>query len=238
MRHDVLRGAAALLLWGALAPAAAADAPPALAQLEQAVAADPNGPRPASDYRMAVIRAGEYDRAIAFFERLVAAHPKSANAWLNYGYAYVDKIPAAGAITRVILANHALEKFTRSIELERAWLALYTRGNSYLYWPPVFGKGPLAVADLEEAIALVKREPKRRPVHARVYVALGDAYWRTEQPEKARAVWREGATHFPGTPQLQARLARDGDDLSAYIYDQLDSNERVDTSLAPLWAEP
>jgi predicted Zn-dependent protease len=94
------------------------------------------------------------------------------------------------------------------------------------------------VADLEEALALVKREPKRRPVHARVYVALGDAYWRTEQPEKARAVWREGAALFPNTPQLQARLARDGEELSTYIYDQLDSNERVDTSLAPLWAEP
>jgi Flp pilus assembly protein TadD len=238
MRDGLVRGAAALLLWATLAPAAAADAPPALAQLEQAVAAAPDSPRPASDYRMAVIRAGEYDRAIAFFERLVAAHPKSANAWLNYGYAYVDKIPAAGAISRVILANHSLEKFTKSIELQRAWLALYTRGNSYLYWPPIFGKAPLALADLEEALALVKREPKRRPVHARVYVALGDAYWRTERPEKARTVWREGAALFPNTPQLQARLARDGDELSTYIYDQLDSNERVDTSLAPLWAEP
>jgi ribonuclease-3 len=34
------------------------------------------------------------------FEALVAAHPASANAWLNYGFAYVDKIPAAGAISQ------------------------------------------------------------------------------------------------------------------------------------------
>ena len=29
--------------------------------------------------------------------------PNAANAYLNYGFAYVNKIPAAGAITQVIL---------------------------------------------------------------------------------------------------------------------------------------
>jgi len=217
-------------------PPARPDTPPAsdLARLEAAVTADPEDLRAASDYRKAVIRTGEYDRCLAFFDRLTAAHPQAANAWLNYGYAFVDKIPAAGSITQVILANDALKQFTKAIEIRKSWLALFTRGNAYLYWPKVFGRAPLAVADLEEAVALARAEPKPKRIYVRAFVALGDGYWKTDQLEKARAVWKEGLERFPGDPQLEARLARDGDALAAYIEDQLDPNRRVDTDLDPL----
>jgi tetratricopeptide (TPR) repeat protein len=208
-----------------------------LARLEAAVAADPESLRAASEYRLAAIRTGEYDRAIDFFARLVADHPEAANAWLNFGYCYVDKIPAAGAITRVILANQAVERFSRSIELRRSWLALYTRGNSYLYWPKIFGRGPQGVADLEEAMAIARRGP-RRLYHVHDYAALGDGYWRTDQPAKATAVWAEGARLFPRDPQLQARLARQGDDLDAYVASQHDPDQRVDTDLREVWENP
>lgn len=230
----MIRRAAAvlfLLAWSVVAGAAT------LPELESRLAADPNDLKAANEYRQAVIQAGEYDRAIEFFKKLVTDHPQAACAWLNQGYAYVDKIPAAGSITQVILANNALTSFTRSIELERSWIALYTRGNSYLYWPKVFGRGALAVADLEEAVAISKKEPKR-PVHVRAWIALGDAYWRTDQPDKAKAAWKEALALFPGEPQLEARLARDGEELEAYIYEQLDPNRRVDTNLSPLWEEP
>lgn len=228
------RRAAALLIlltWSVTAAAAT------LPQLEAALAADPNDMKAANEYRKAVIQTGEYDRAIEFFKKLVTDHPKAAYAWLNYGYAYVDKIPAAGSITQVILANTALTNFTKSIELDRSWIALYTRGNSYLYWPKVFGRGPLAVTDLEEAVAISKKGPQKK-VYVRAWIALGDAYWRTDQPDKAKATWKEGLALFPGDPQLEARLARDGEALEQYIYEQLDPNKRVDTNLAPLWEEP
>ncbi|MES1241627.1 MAG: tetratricopeptide repeat protein [Acidobacteriota bacterium] len=231
------RPAAALLILLAWPASAAPSDTPTLPQLEAALAADPNDIRAANDYRRAVIQAGEYDRAIAFFKKLVADHPRAPYAWLNYGYAYVDKIPAAGSITQVILANNALTNFTKSIELERSWIALYTRGNSYLYWPRVFGRGPLAVADLEEAVAVSKKAPQKK-VYVRAWIALGDAYWRTDQPDKAKAAWREALALFPGDPQLEARLARDGEELEKYIYDQLDPAKRVDTNLSPLWEGP
>ncbi|HWM94902.1 MAG TPA: tetratricopeptide repeat protein [Thermoanaerobaculia bacterium] len=208
-----------------------------LPELETALAADPNDLRAANEYRKEVIRTGEYDRAVEFFKKLVTDHPKAPYAWLNYGYAYVDKIPAAGSITQVILANTALTNFTKSIELDRSWIALYTRGNSYLYWPKIFGRGPLAVTDLEEAVAISKKGPKKQ-VYVRAWIALGDAYWRTDQPDKAKATWKEALTLFPGDKQLEARLARDGEELEQYIYEQLDPNKRVDTNLSPLWEEP
>jgi tetratricopeptide (TPR) repeat protein len=209
----------------------------ALPLFEKALDAEPDNLKIHNEYRKAVIRTGEYDRAIGHYEKLTAAHPQSAFAWLNYGYVYVDKIPAAGSITQVILANNSLTNFTKSIDVKKTWIALYTRGNSYLYWPKIFGRAPLGVKDLEEAVALAKADPKKKKVYVRAWIALGDGYWKTEQPEKAKATWREGQQLFPGDPQLQARLSRDGEELEKYIYDQLDPNKRVDTNLAPLWEE-
>jgi tetratricopeptide (TPR) repeat protein len=219
------------LVWSAAASGAT------LSELESKLTADPNDMKAANDYRKMVIQTGEYDRAIDFFKKLTTDHPKAAYAWLNYGYAYVDKIPAAGSITQVILANTALTNFTKSIELERSWIALFTRGNSYLYWPKIFGRGPLAVTDLEEAVAISKKVPQKK-VYARAWIALGDAYWRTDQPEKAKATWKDALALFPGEPQLEARLARDGEELEKYIYEQLDPHKRVDTNLSPLWEGP
>jgi tetratricopeptide (TPR) repeat protein len=207
----------------------------ALPLFEAALTADADNLQVSNEYRKAVMRTGEYDRAIDFYDKLTEAHPQAAYAWLNYGYVYVDKIPAAGSITQVILANNSITNFTKSIELKRSWIALYTRGNAYLYWPKIFGRAPLGVADLEEAVAIAKKEPKRRKVYVRAWIGLGDGYWKTGEPEKAKAIWREGVQLFGNDPQLQARLARDGEELEKYIYDQLDPNKRVDTNMAPLW---
>jgi tetratricopeptide (TPR) repeat protein len=209
----------------------------ALKLFEEALAAEPDNLQYSNEYRKAVIRTGEYDRAIDFYDKLTAAHPQAAFAWLNYGYAYVDKIPAAGSITQVILANSSLTNFTKSIDIKRSWVALYTRGNSYLYWPKIFGRAPLGVTDLEEAVAIARKEPKRKKVYIRAWIALGDGYLKTGEPEKAKAIWREGLQLFGNDEQLQARLSRDGEELEQYVYDQLDPNKRVDTNLAPLWEE-
>jgi tetratricopeptide (TPR) repeat protein len=217
----------------------------ALGSFEEALTADPDNLRNASEYRQATIQkaiAGhpkegspaDFDREIAFFGKLTEANPKASNAFLNYGFSYVDKIPAAGSITQVILANNALGYFTKSIELKSTWIALYTRGNSYLYWPRIFGRAPLALDDLEKAYAMQKAEGKKS-YHVRVYISLGDAYWKTDNLDKARAIWKEGAAQFPDSTPLKDRLARDGDALKDYIDNVLDPNKRVDTNLRELW---
>lgn len=219
---------------GVEAAAAGRDAE-AMERFEAALAADPDDLHAANEYRKTVIRRAEYDRALDFFERLTSDHPGSVYAWLNYGYVYVDKIPAAGSITRVILANDAIKRFTRSIELEPTWIALYTRGNSYLYWPKIFGRAPLGVADLEQAMAMVEDGGEPKPVHVRNWIALGDGYWKTGQPQRARDTWREGLERFPGDPELTARLERDDEAVEELLYERLDPNLRVDTDLSPLW---
>jgi tetratricopeptide (TPR) repeat protein len=207
-----------------------------LAKLEQALAAAPDDLRAGNDYRMAVITAGQYDRGLEFFGQLVESHPSAANAHLNYGFQYVDKIPAAGSITQVILANNALTEFSRSLELKPSWIGYYTRGNSYLYWPRIFGRTKLGVADLEEALKIQKAEPKRS-YHVRVYLALGDGYFKMDDLEKARTMWKEGLAQFPDSAALKQRLAAEGDALKLLLDDVYDPNKRVDTNLQELWAK-
>lgn len=212
----------------------------ALARLEARVVAAPDDIRAANDYRMAVMAAAGdrstrlYDRAIAFFEKIVTDHPTAANAHLNFGFAYVDKIPAAGTITQVILANNALGAFTRSLDLRPTWIGYYTRGNSYLFWPRIFGRTKYGIADLNEAVKVQRAGPKR-DYHARTFIALGDGYWKMDDLEQAVATWKEGLAEFPDNAVLKARLSRQGDELKALIDSSYDPAKRVDTSLQDLW---
>jgi tetratricopeptide (TPR) repeat protein len=207
-----------------------------LSDLERRLQTDPDSNEAGNAYRRAVIEANAYDRALRFFDALVSAHPGAPNAHLNYGFAYVDKIPAAGSITQVILANSALAQFTRSIELRPSWIAYYTRGASYLFWPKIFGRTPLGIKDLEEALRIQRRQPKRS-YHARTFVALGDGYWRADDPARAQATWRLGLQEFTGHKALAARIGADAGALARIIDEAFDPTKRVNTDLSELWSE-
>jgi len=223
--------AAALLAIAPVLDGAGANLP----ELETQLGRDPDNVQVANAYRRAIIESGEYDRALGFFARLVEAHPGAANAHLNYGFAYVDKIPVAGSITQVILANSALTEFTRAIELRPSWIAYYTRGASYLFWPKIFGRAPLGISDLEEALRIQRREPKRE-YHARTFVTLGDGYLKVDAPDRARALWTEGLREFPGHAALQQRVNASGSQLVAIVERAFDPAQRVDTDLSALWS--
>ena len=220
----------------------------ALDLLETALAADPDNVRYGSEYRQAVIQRAQalhpkegkpedYDRPLKFFEQLVTEHPDAANAYLNYGFAVVDKIPAAGSITQVILANNALGYFTKAVEIKPSWIAYYTRGNSYLFWPKIFGRAKLGVADLEEAVKFGEEGPKKA-YYARAWVSLGDGYWKMDDFAKATEIWNAALKEFPDNDALKLRLGKQGDDLKALIEDALDPYKRVDTNLKDLWTNP
>jgi tetratricopeptide (TPR) repeat protein len=224
------------LLGSGLAAARTGDLAAALDLLETAAGARPQDLRFGAEYRQVAIAAGEYDRSIAFFERLAERHPDSVAVRLNWGYAYVDKIPAAGSVTQVILANNALTRFTEAIDREETWLGRYTRGNSYVYWPPIFGRTQLGIADLERAVAMAE-EGEPRSYHAHAYAALGDGWWRLDDRERAREAWRRGLERIPGAAGLAERVALDDEALDGYLEDHYAIGNRVATDLRELWAE-
>ena len=213
----------------------AEDSAAALGEMETKIAANPDNLSLGAEYRQMVIRLAAYDRAIAFFEKVASGHPNLANAQLNFGFTYVDKVPVAGSITQVLLANNALNAFTRSIEVKPSWISLYTRGNSYLFWPKIFGRAANAVADIEAAMKL--QSGAMKPYYIRTWNALGDSYWKTDDFEKAKQAWRDGLKHFPESAALKSRVAKDGDELKAVIDDTYDITRRVDTSLKEMFAD-
>jgi len=209
----------------------------ALESFENALRAEPDSIRYGSEYRQAVIQAEAYDRCLAFFAELTTVHPDAANAFLNYGMAYVDKIPSAGSISQVLLANTAIGYFSKLLEVRTTWLGLYTRGRSHLFWPKVFNRTHLGVADLEQAYEMQQAGMKKRSLHVRVFEALGDGYAKTDDFEKARSIWKKGLLDFPGHQGLEERLALDDEAVAAYIFDLMDPNKRADTDLSSVWAD-
>ena len=122
---------------------------------------------------------------------------------------------------------------SKSLELKPKWIGYYARAQVSLYFPKVFGKAKSALADLEEALALQSKRT-REPYFVRTYVSLGDAEWKLDNLEKARAIWKDGLAKFPSDPSLESRLSKSGKDLERLIDDELDRKKRADTDLSPL----
>jgi tetratricopeptide (TPR) repeat protein len=202
-----------------------------LATLESQVAADPENLRVAAEYRAAVIDAGEYDRAIRFFEGIAARPGAGPHALLDLGLAYIDKIPAVGAFRRISLGNNATAALTRSLERDPSDMAYLVRGLVNLHFEKgLFHRTPAGVADLEHALRLSAAHPDHRYV-ARIYAALGDGYWRLKNRDKARATWRDGQSRFPEDSRLRLRLSATDVVITDTIAHDLDAGVRVDTSL-------
>ena len=119
--------------------------------------------------------------------------------------------------------------------MKASWIGYYTRGNSYLFWPRIFGRTPLGMADLNEAMKIQNAEPKKA-FHARTYVALGDGYWKLDELDRATATWKQGLELFPENAPLRERVAKQGDQLKAVMDAAYDPSRRVDTSLQDLWS--
>ncbi len=224
---------------------AARDWKVAVDTLEAATAAAPDDLVIGADYRQAVIGAAAaekglepYNRCLAFFQKLVTDHPRSANAYLNLGFAHVDKIPAEGAITQVLLANSALGHFGKALELEESWLGYYSRGHAYLFWPPIFGRVASGIADLEKAVEISRKKGDRQPYYGRAWAALGDGYWRQDNLDRAREIWKEGLAAFPDDQELKARLSRtDRAELDAFLNVHYDTTARVATNLNEVFGD-
>ena len=232
--HTALAVFGAILRQMLLAVALAAN----LAAMETQVSADPENLRAAADYRQAAIDAGDYDRAIKFFDGLAKRPGAGPHVYLSLGLAYIDKIPAVGAFRRISLGNDATSALTHSIEREPSDLAYLIRGLVNLHFERgLFHRTPAGVADLENALRLAttRSTDASRPRYlARIYVALGDGYWRLKNRDKARATWRDGAMKFPDDERLRLRLTSSDDAITGTIAHDLDAGVRVDTSLREL----
>ena len=208
-----------------------------LSAMERAIAAQPEDLRLCADYRQQVIAVGQFDRSIRLLERLTGRPGAGPNAYLSLALAYVDKVPAASPFRRIFLGRDALNAASASIARRPSPVAYYVRGLLSLYLPEaLFHRLGAGVADLEYVRDVMIAQPLQA-VHARVYVSLGDGYWKIHQLPKAISIWTDGLRKFPTNAELRGRLANTGVDLDRIVERSLDPARRVDTSLQDLFTE-
>ena len=208
----------------------------AIAAIERSVSAHPEDLRTCADYRQRIIASGEYDRAIKLLDQLAAQPGSGPNVHISLALAYVDKVPVASPIRRLFLGRDATRALSRAIEREPSPVAYYVRGVIALYYPEaVFHRARGGIADLEHVHGLLTGLPAQ-PAHARVFMSLGDGYWKVHDLARAVSIWTDGLNRFPADPALRARLANRGADLDRLVEHALDPATRVDTSLRELFA--
>ena len=206
-----------------------------IAALERAVIAAPEDLRMCAEYRQRIITLGDYDRAIALLERLSERSGAGPNVQMSLALAYVDKVPAASPFKRIFLGRDAMRALTRAIEREPSLVAYYIRGLIALYYPEaVFHRARGGIAESERARSLLPTLPGQ-PYHARVYVSLGDGYWKVKDMARAVAIWADGAKHYPADQALHSRVTARGAELDRLVDHALDPATRVDTSLHELF---
>lgn len=209
-----------------------------LAALERAVAAAPEDLRLCAEYRQRVIELGQFDRSIKLLEQLASRPGAGPNVHISLALAYVDKVPVVTNFRRIFLGRDAMREASRAIMREPSPVAYYIRGLVALYYPEaVFHRARGGIADLEHVLHDMLPALVAHPSHARVYVSLGDGYWKVHDLTRAVTTWTDGLHRFPANPDLRERLAKRGADLDELVARVLDPARRVDTSLQELFAE-
>jgi tetratricopeptide (TPR) repeat protein len=199
---------------------------------EEAIAHDPENLILASEYRQLSVSAGQFDRPIDFFEKLAKRKGSGPNAQINLALALVDKAPAVGEVRRTYIGFDAMSALTRAIAQRATVLAYYIRGRINLdYDKLIFHRTDKGVADLEHALSLVTPSTPA-PLVGRIYLFLGDGYYKLDALVKAVDSWRAGAALCPNDEQLKARLITTGTALRDMVHDSLAPSRRVDTSLS------
>ncbi len=202
--------------------------------LERAVGADPESLKVAADYRQLAIAAGDFDRPIALLEKLAKRKDSGPNVQISLALAYVDKVPTSGDIRRLYLGRDAMSALTKAIERRPTALAYYLRGVINLYYNNfIFHRIPHGIADLQQALTLATPDTPPALV-ARVYLSLGDGYWRLDDRERAHETWSRGAERYTAEPGFKTRLVSDARAIEHAVTAALYTGTRGDTTLKNL----
>ena len=201
-----------------------------LDELEARLLSAPDDLRLGAEYRHLIITTAHYDRSIKFFERLSKDPRGGANRFVNLALAYVDKIPVAGSIRQALLGRDVIGATSHAIEIQADPVAYLIRGLVNLYYDrAMFHRTDKGVSDLEQARKLAALNPAY-PME-RIFVALGNGYWRWNQPAKAREIWHEGFTRYPDSARLRRRVNANDVEANELVERALDPGVRVDTTL-------
>jgi tetratricopeptide (TPR) repeat protein len=190
-------------------------------------------------YRARIVEHGQEDRAISFFKKLTERGELPDEAYYNFAFAYIDKIPRVGPMGAGFLSKRSIAQF--KIVQERRpedWIANYGIGMNYLHWPDYFKKTEGALGYFEKCMEIQQSLPLR-PQYLLTYLRMGDALVRGGQKDEAYRVWRQGLEKFPGHADLLDRVNTPPERIETAIrelYNPNNSIGAIDTDISILWA--
>ena len=147
------------------------------------------------------------DEALAIFENAVAADPKNpaALAWL--GSAQVRKAARVPFFERAGWVKRGFDTLDEAVERFPDVAVVYVvRGITATRVPDLFRKAGVAVQDLTRVVTMKDGRSGAVPdaVMPSVYLNLGLAYKKTNQPAAARAAWEKAKTLYPAAREAAA----------------------------------
>ena len=215
-----------------------------LAETEGALRQSFGAYRLASSYRSRCADYDQHDRAVKFFQEILAHAPSHQRARLELACAFVDKIPTCGGMAAIVskgtLARKSLDQLDAYLAADpNSWVGHYTRGMNHLHWPRALRHSGDAAKDFARCVEMQERAGQAKPFHLRAYLGLGDAYAKNRQLDKARPAWRQGLKVFPASSELKDRLAiKEDKQLLKFVETQRSLDRPIDTDLSFLDAEP
>ncbi|HZS48454.1 MAG TPA: histidine kinase [Blastocatellia bacterium] len=185
--------------------------------LQQELAADPDNISLQMDlgrayYGIAVDRRGaSYADAQRIFEKILQRDPNNPRALAYHGALLGLEIGNNLIPKRQISAasRQATTELDKAVALGPDIVEVREmRGFYYYYTPSAYGRDALAIGDFTQAIKLLESQQSSEESRAELYLALGDAYRKTDDRANAEANWRKTATILPGSALADAAKAR------------------------------
>lgn len=209
-----------------------------LALLEERLQQDQKSLELGNFYRRHIVRLNQEDRAISFFKKLTQDGKSPAEAYYNFAFAYIDKIPRVGPMGAGFLSKRSIAQFKIVQDREPDdWIANYGIGMNYLHWPDYFKKTEGALGYFEKCMQIQQGKPVK-PQYLLTYLRMGDALVRGGDVERAYETWRAGAKLFPGHADLLDRLDTPRERIEAAVrelYNPNNSIGAIDTDISILW---
>ncbi|GAB4215355.1 MAG: tetratricopeptide repeat protein [Rhodoferax sp.] len=158
------------------------------ARLDTLLAQHPEDHELAYELAMTHEKLGDLKAMETVLRSLIASRPHDAQAYNALGYALAD---------RGLRLDEARQLIVRALEI--------TPGDPFitdsLAWVEY------RMGNLPRALELLQTAYKARP-DAEIAAHLGEVLWRSQQPDAARAIWREGLSLNPDNETLQETLQR------------------------------
>jgi tetratricopeptide (TPR) repeat protein len=162
---------------------------PAIQQLQQAIASDPNNPLYHYNLSRVLASIGNFERCAEEAEAVVKLVPDWVPGIVQIAEAYVflgRRDDAVAALERGLGANP----------------------SSAVLWC-VNAYGLLSTQRLDEALVAVLKAAELEPSSAVTFTTLASVYWGRGQPQESEAASRKAIELDPGNPEAYANLAMD-----------------------------